>query len=192
MSRESQKWIIFGCDAVVGGWGVTALLLNLFQCDLPTAWIYANDKKCIDRTAFWTYYSVTNIITDIAIIVIICGSVLKIQTSWSKKILVMSAFGSCILYVLFPQLWFKSIIPTRLSPPPISLSRSGKPLSLYSWSSASLLLLFASPASSPSSTAWNPARSILTTFGDRASLAATAARVRGCDIVDISQARTAL
>jgi hypothetical protein len=82
----------------------TALLLNLFQCELPTPWIYTNDKKCIDRTAFWTYYSATNIITDIAIIVIICGSILKIQTSWSKKILAMSVFGSRFLYVLFLQL----------------------------------------------------------------------------------------
>lgn len=99
MSQEGQKWIILGCDAVVGVWGVTALLLNLFQCELPTPWIYANDNKCIDRTAFWTYYSVTNIVTDIAIILVMCGSVLKIRTSWSKKILVMSVFGSRILYV---------------------------------------------------------------------------------------------
>jgi hypothetical protein len=104
MSRENQKWIVVSCETIVGGWGVTALFLNFFQCELPTPWIYTSDKKCIDRTAFWTYYSATNIITDIAIIVIICGSVLKIQTSWPKKILAMSVFGSRFLYVLFPQL----------------------------------------------------------------------------------------
>jgi hypothetical protein len=104
ISRESQRWIVFGCEAVVGGWGVTALIINLFQCELPTPWIYTNDKKCIDRTAFWTYYSIANITTDIAIIILICESVLKIQTSWSKKLLVMSIFGSRILYVLLPQL----------------------------------------------------------------------------------------
>jgi hypothetical protein len=103
MSRESQKWIIFGCDAVVGGWGVSALLLNLFQCELPTPWIYANDKKCIDRTAFWTYYSITNIATDIGTIIAFCKNVLKIQILWSKKILVMSVFGGRILYVLLPH-----------------------------------------------------------------------------------------
>ncbi|KAJ0129439.1 hypothetical protein HZ326_27470 [Fusarium oxysporum f. sp. albedinis] len=26
ISRESQRWIVFGCEAVVGGWGVTALI----------------------------------------------------------------------------------------------------------------------------------------------------------------------
>jgi hypothetical protein len=104
ISRESQRWIVFGCEAVVCGWGVTAFVINLFQCELPTPWIYTNDKKCIDRTAFWTYYSIANITTDIAIIILICESVLKIQTSWSKKLLVMSIFGSRILYVLLPRL----------------------------------------------------------------------------------------
>ncbi|KAH7224438.1 hypothetical protein B0J15DRAFT_456835 [Fusarium solani] len=97
MSRESQKYIIFGCEAVVGGWGFTALVVNIFQCRLPTPWRYADDKDCIDRTAFWTYYSITNIASDIAIVVIMCESVLKIQTSWSKKALVLGVFGSRIL-----------------------------------------------------------------------------------------------
>ncbi|WAO82846.1 Hypothetical protein NCS54_00001400 [Fusarium falciforme] len=97
MSREGQKWIIIGCEAVVGGWGFTALVVTLFQCRLPTPWRYADDTDCIDRTAFWTYYSITNIASDIAIVVIMCESVLKIQTSWSKKALVMGVFGSRIL-----------------------------------------------------------------------------------------------
>ncbi|KAH7231059.1 hypothetical protein BKA59DRAFT_497644 [Fusarium tricinctum] len=109
MSRESQKWILFGCNAVVGGWGISALL-NLFQCKLPTPWIYANDKKCIDRTAFWTYYSITNIATDISTIIAFYKNILKIQIPWSKKILVMSVFGGHILHSL----------------PPISPSRTGK------------------------------------------------------------------
>jgi hypothetical protein len=104
MSRESQKYIIFGCEAVVGGWGFTALVVNIFQCRLPTPWRYADDKDCIDRTAFWTYYSITNIASDIAIVVIMCESVLKIQTSWSKKALVLGVFGSRILYVSITQL----------------------------------------------------------------------------------------
>ncbi|EXK24212.1 hypothetical protein FOMG_19051 [Fusarium oxysporum f. sp. melonis 26406] len=97
MSRESQRWIVFGFEAVVGGWGASALIINLFQCGLPTPWIYTNDKRCIDRTAFWTYYSITNITTDIGVIIAFCENILKIQIPWSKKILVMSVFGSRIL-----------------------------------------------------------------------------------------------
>ncbi|KAI3573918.1 hypothetical protein IWW34DRAFT_810158 [Fusarium oxysporum f. sp. albedinis] len=99
ISRESLRWIVFGFEAVVGGWGASALIVNLFQCQLPTPWIYTNDKRCIDRTAFWTYYSITNITTDIGIIIVFCENVLKIQIPWSKKIFVMSVFGSRILII---------------------------------------------------------------------------------------------
>ena len=103
MSHSNHKWIIFGCEAVVGLWGFTALVVNFFQCRLPTPWRYADVHECIDRTAFWTYYSVANIITDIAIVVIMGENVRKIQTSWAKKTLVMGVFGSRILYVLITR-----------------------------------------------------------------------------------------
>jgi hypothetical protein len=103
ISRESQRWIVLGFEAIVGWWGASALIINLFQCELPTPWTYANDKRCIDRTTFWTYYSIMNITTDIGIIIVFCETVLKIQIPWSKKIFAISVFGSRILYVLLPQ-----------------------------------------------------------------------------------------
>lgn len=103
MSQKNQKWIIFGCEIVVGLWGLTALVVNFFQCRLPTPWRYADADECINQTAFWTYYSIANIVTDIAIVIIMGENVLKIQTSLSKKILVMSVFGSRILYVPIPR-----------------------------------------------------------------------------------------
>ncbi|KAF5242167.1 hypothetical protein FANTH_8799 [Fusarium anthophilum] len=96
MAPKSQKWIIIACEAVVGVWGITALLVNFFQCQLPTPWLYGDKDKCINLKAFWTYYSTANIITDIVIVIIMAENVVKIQTSWSKKILVMSVFGSRI------------------------------------------------------------------------------------------------
>jgi hypothetical protein len=104
ISQKSQKWIIFGCEVVVGLWGLTALVVNLFQCRLPTPWIYTDKDQCINRAAFWSYYSIANIVTDMAIVIIMGENVLKIQTSLSKKILVMCVFGSRILYVSIPQL----------------------------------------------------------------------------------------
>jgi hypothetical protein len=99
MSQKNQKWIILCCEVVVGLWGLTALIVSLFQCRLPSPWSYADTDQCINQTVFWTYYSVANIVTDIAIVIIMGENVLKIQTSLSKKILVMSVFGSRILYV---------------------------------------------------------------------------------------------
>ncbi|KAM5374592.1 hypothetical protein ACJA88_008057 [Fusarium oxysporum] len=39
MAPKSQKWIIIACEAVVGVWGITALLVNFFQCQPPTPWL---------------------------------------------------------------------------------------------------------------------------------------------------------
>ncbi|KAH6886872.1 hypothetical protein B0T10DRAFT_607723 [Thelonectria olida] len=97
MSQKNQKWIILCCEVVVGLWGLTGLIVNLFQCRLPSPWSYAATDQCINQTIFWTYYSIANIVTDIAIVIIMGENVLKIQTSLSKKILVMSVFGSRIL-----------------------------------------------------------------------------------------------
>ncbi|QPC58063.1 hypothetical protein HYE67_000294 [Fusarium culmorum] len=96
MAPKNQKWIIIICEAIVGVWGVTALFVNFFQCKPPAPWMYDDNDNCINFTAFWTYYSTANIITDLAIVVIMVENVVKIQTSWSKKILVMSVFGSRI------------------------------------------------------------------------------------------------
>ncbi|SPJ85037.1 related to integral membrane protein [Fusarium torulosum] len=96
MAQKSQKWIIIICEAIVGIWGATALIVNFFQCQPPTPWLYGDNDKCINLKAFWTCYSTANIITDIIIVVVMAENVLKIQTSWSKKILVMSVFGSRI------------------------------------------------------------------------------------------------
>jgi hypothetical protein len=96
IAQKSQKWIIIICEAIVGAWGITALLVNFFQCEPPQPWMYGDNDKCINFTAFWTYYSIANIITDLVIVVVMVENVVKIQTSWSKKILVMSVFGSRI------------------------------------------------------------------------------------------------
>lgn len=96
MAQRGQKMIIHGCEIIVGLWGFTAFLVAAFQCQLPLPWNY-NNRQCIDRTAFWTYYSVANILTDLMIVGLMVNNVRKIQTTWSKKFLVMGVFGSRIL-----------------------------------------------------------------------------------------------
>lgn len=104
MSRRSQKVFILACDVIVGLWGFTAFVVNFFQCQMPTPWDYSDADRCIDRKAFWTYYSIANIVTDLAIIGIMVENVRRIQTSWAKKILVTGVFGSRILYVMASRL----------------------------------------------------------------------------------------
>ncbi|KAK7398530.1 hypothetical protein QQX98_012078 [Neonectria punicea] len=99
MSRSNQKWIILGCEIVVGLWGLSAFIVSFFQCAIPTPWDFSDSDECIDRSAFWTYYSIANIVTDIAIVAIMAENARKIQTSWSKKMLVIGVFGSRIFVV---------------------------------------------------------------------------------------------
>jgi hypothetical protein len=49
------------------------------------------------QVAFWTYFSITNVLTDCALIVVMILIARRIQTSWSKRILIMGVFGSRIL-----------------------------------------------------------------------------------------------
>ncbi|KAI5456219.1 hypothetical protein BGZ63DRAFT_435722 [Mariannaea sp. PMI_226] len=85
MSRNSHKWIILTCEIIVGLWGFSALFVNFFQCQLPTPWDYSDRHRCINR--------------NVAIVAIMIESARKIHTSWSKKILVISVFGSRIFVV---------------------------------------------------------------------------------------------
>lgn len=107
MSRRGQEKPLLVFEIIVGLWGLSAFVVSFFQCRLPTPWDYSDSTQCINFTSFWTYYSVANIITDIAIVAIMTDNARRIQTSWSKRILVICVFGSRILYV--------TIIPLRSS-----------------------------------------------------------------------------
>lgn len=55
--------------------------------------IWANAVK----SAFWTYFSAVNIVTDLAIIAVMVEAVRRIQTFRSRKLFVAGVFGSRIL-----------------------------------------------------------------------------------------------
>jgi hypothetical protein len=99
LSRQKQQWPLLVCDIVVGIWGFTSLVTTFFQCPIPAPWDYSSPAKCISLSAFWTYYSAANIVTDIAIIGMVVENLRRVQTSLGKKIFVISVFGSRILYV---------------------------------------------------------------------------------------------
>jgi hypothetical protein len=99
LSRQKQQWPLLVCDIVVGIWGFTSLVTTFFQCPIPAPWDYSSPAKCISLSAFWTYYSAANIVTDIAIIGMVVENLRRVQTSLGKKIFVISVFGSRILVI---------------------------------------------------------------------------------------------
>ncbi|KAH8684043.1 hypothetical protein BGZ61DRAFT_507586 [Ilyonectria robusta] len=99
MSRRGQERPLLVFEIIVGLWGLSAFVVSFFQCQLPRPWDYSDSTRCINFTSFWTYYSVANIVTDIAIVAIMTDNARRIQTSWSKRILVICVFGSRIFVV---------------------------------------------------------------------------------------------
>lgn len=110
MSRRSQKWIIIACEVIVSIWGVSALVVTALQCKLPTPWDYTRPERCMNRTTFWTCYSAVNMATDVVIVAIMAENIRRIQTSITKKILVITVFGSRILSVIFLSNFFSKHI----------------------------------------------------------------------------------
>ncbi|OAA50749.1 hypothetical protein BBO_00696 [Beauveria brongniartii RCEF 3172] len=78
ISQRSHRRIIQVIELLIALWAVTGIFAVLFQCELPS--------PCV-----------INIPTDVLLIGIMVENVRRIQTSWSKKVLVISLFGSLIL-----------------------------------------------------------------------------------------------
>ncbi|KAL9610306.1 MAG: hypothetical protein Q9204_009089, partial [Flavoplaca sp. TL-2023a] len=80
--------------SLIGIWTITALFVIAFECKLPNPWSITSSEKCIDLLAFWTYYGVFNIITDIALIALPVSIVLKLQMKASQKAVIIACDAS--------------------------------------------------------------------------------------------------
>ncbi|KHO00279.1 uncharacterized protein MAM_02202 [Metarhizium album ARSEF 1941] len=121
----AHRSAVYGTGAVIVAWAVTGLLVLVFQCQLPAPWDVVT-KSCIARPAFWKYFCAVNIITDIVLICFIVHSIRGIQTSLSKRVLVIGVFGSRIFVT--PALLFQIIYSEK------SLSTADPSFDLWEWS----------------------------------------------------------
>ncbi|KHN94794.1 uncharacterized protein MAM_07390 [Metarhizium album ARSEF 1941] len=83
-------------SSLVVAWTLSSILPALLQCQMPRPWDYISGQ-CFQRAAFWMYVSVGNIVTDVAIVVIMTTIFVNLQLPLSKKLLVGGIFGSRIL-----------------------------------------------------------------------------------------------
>ncbi|KAK5998948.1 hypothetical protein PT974_01332 [Cladobotryum mycophilum] len=98
LTQHDRKRLLFSIEICTILWAFSAVVTALFQCQLPMPWDHIG-HSCIDRTAFWTYFSVTNVILDLAIVATTIETVRRVRMPWSKKAVVISVFGSRILLV---------------------------------------------------------------------------------------------
>jgi len=51
-------------------WTIVGILVTAFACSLPKPWNFVDNRKCIDVRAFVNYVSVTNIVSEVLLILI--------------------------------------------------------------------------------------------------------------------------
>ncbi|KAF4964045.1 hypothetical protein FSARC_7994 [Fusarium sarcochroum] len=96
MAPRERRKMILATEGLIGAWAVSSIVASFFQCSLPEPWDYINGQ-CFNRFAFWTYVDAMNIITDLAITLILVQLFVHLKTSTAKKALVIGVFGSRML-----------------------------------------------------------------------------------------------
>ncbi|KAF5139349.1 hypothetical protein E5D57_003144 [Metarhizium anisopliae] len=90
-----RRTVLITCSFIIL-WSFTSIIPALLQCDLPIPWDYIAGQ-CFQRTAFWIYVAIGDILTDVAIVAIMFTISFQLQLPLRKKMLVGGVFGSRIL-----------------------------------------------------------------------------------------------
>lgn len=85
--------------SLIGIWTISATFVTAFECELPNPWSITSSDKCINLLAFWTYYGVFNIVTDIVLIVLPVSIVIRLQMKASQKAVIIACDASRSTYV---------------------------------------------------------------------------------------------
>ncbi|KAK8123972.1 hypothetical protein PG999_003890 [Apiospora kogelbergensis] len=81
-------------------WFVSAAIVGLFQCKLPTPWDYTTSHNCIDRRSWWTYVTTLNIVTEVGYVTIHVFTFRKLQVSRRRKVSIQAIFAARLLVII--------------------------------------------------------------------------------------------
>ncbi|KAF1835438.1 hypothetical protein BDW02DRAFT_288673 [Decorospora gaudefroyi] len=96
-----------GITTVVILWLVCSVLVAAFECHPPHAWDRRLDR-CIDRSTWWNAVSVFNILTEVTIVALEIGIMVRLQVTRQRKagIISLFAFRLLVLVAIAIQLGF--------------------------------------------------------------------------------------
>lgn len=77
---------------------MSSVFVLAFKCQLPQAWDEIHGK-CIDVVAFWTYFDVLNMLTDMALIAMPFVILAGLQMRLRRKVIILVCFCSRIASV---------------------------------------------------------------------------------------------
>ena len=102
--RKQFKITLFVVLGLVCAWCIAIVLIDIFQCvPVQAAWIrpYPN-SRCIDNNASLLGTAVTNVILDIAILVLPLSPIWNLALTIRQKVTLSAIFFVGALYVIYP------------------------------------------------------------------------------------------
>jgi hypothetical protein len=79
--------------AIVVGWMISVTIVQIFTCNpVAGAWLQTITKKCINQNAFYYGNAISNLITDVILLVMPLPMIWKLNMSMRKKINVSLLF----------------------------------------------------------------------------------------------------
>jgi hypothetical protein len=88
-------WMCRGILVTLVTWATISILVTAFQCDLPRPWDQGG--HCINRYGLDMFNCIANILTDLALVAVPVYLMMKVQVTNSKRVLVVSLFGSRLM-----------------------------------------------------------------------------------------------
>ena len=96
--RKDLKFACWALLGIIAVWGLCAVFLVAFRCQLPNPW-FGPAEKCINLYPLNLGIDLTNIVTDIALVVLPAVMMSTVQTSFDKRMRVIALFASRVLCV---------------------------------------------------------------------------------------------
>ncbi|MCJ1283183.1 hypothetical protein MMC26_002510 [Xylographa opegraphella] len=112
-----DRMIVYGLIMTVIAWALTAEFAAAFQCTAQRPFDYIM-RTCFNRTAWMNYLEVTNIITDVALIILPFYIIWNVKTSVTRKasVLLVFALRVFVIAVLICKLVYWNRLSTSADP----------------------------------------------------------------------------
>ncbi|RMJ20117.1 hypothetical protein CDV36_000183 [Fusarium kuroshium] len=78
---------------IIVSWSIGGVCATIWQCiPIEGAWNKAIDAKCIDSNKFWIAYAVMNILTDIMVLTLPIGPIMRLQMNMRERLMLCGVF----------------------------------------------------------------------------------------------------
>lgn len=95
---KRDRAITYGLALIVALWAFSGEFAAAFVCKLPRPWNYL-EGNCPGHYSWWTYFEISNILTDTALIALPFGFIWRIQAPMTKKASALSFFAFRIIVI---------------------------------------------------------------------------------------------